>query len=512
MGTWFANLSLRQKLFGLVGFILLALILSVVAAQFVVKRVQIGGERYRGIELKSLYTDQLARTRLNFTLLNSVIKSQMIEYDEDTISGVTSTEKRIDELIEEMRLNHAATGKDGAMVCAACHTTDVTSAIDKSLEDTAAAWAEVKEIINKQIMPALEAEKAEEALEIFEDDLLPPYFAVMESTKNGVDAIRAASDALREDTLKEVKKFTLYYLIAAAVCVAVVLALAFLFVQMIVRVINGIVDELQETASRITEEARSTSSTSGMVAERATEMAAALEETSASLEEITAMVQQNANNSNEANVSMKKNDDIGSRSEADVAAMSESMIKIKKDSDEISHIIHEIESIAFQTNLLALNAAVEAARAGEHGLGFAVVAEEVRNLAQRTAESAKNSSALIEKAIRDVDEGLKMVEEVVSGSKEVREGSRKVVLLVEEISAASQEQSQGIGQINRAVTEMDTGVQHLAASSEELAAAAQTVMAQTSTLRDNISSLVALVEGAAGYSGGDDEDTLPVIR
>jgi methyl-accepting chemotaxis protein len=227
----------------------------------------------------------------------------------------------------------------------------------------------------------------------------------------------------------------------------------------------------------------------------ATEMAAALEETSASLEEITAMVQQNASNSNEANVSMKKNDEIGSRSEADVTAMSESMIKIKKDSDEISHIIHEIESIAFQTNLLALNAAVEAARAGEHGLGFAVVAEEVRNLAQRTAESARNSSALIEKAIRDVDEGLKKVEEVVTGSNEMREGSRKVVLLVEEISAASQEQSQGIGQINKAVTEMDTGVQQLAASSEELAAAAQTVMAQTETLRENIFSLVALVEG-----------------
>jgi len=234
------------------------------------------------------------------------------------------------------------------------------------------------------------------------------------------------------------------------------------------------------------------------VAEMASEMAASLEETSASLEEITAMVQQNDTNSAEANSSMKQNEAIGSRANVNVAAMQLSMQNIKKDSDAIASIIREIEAIAFQTNLLALNAAVEAARAGEQGAGFAVVADEVRNLAQRTAQSARNSSDLIERAIGNVNDGLQKVNEVVAESKDVVDGSRKVAILVEEISTASHEQTQGVLQINKAVTEMDTGTQQMAANAEELAAASEAVTSQTLMLRDNIGHLTRLVEGGKG--------------
>jgi methyl-accepting chemotaxis protein len=227
----------------------------------------------------------------------------------------------------------------------------------------------------------------------------------------------------------------------------------------------------------------------------ASEMAAALEETSASLEEITAMTQQNDENSSLANSAIQENASISAKASQSMENMQTSMANIKKDSDAIAKFIGEIESIAFQTNLLALNAAVEAARAGEAGAGFAVVAEEVRNLAQRTAESAKKSSDLVGQALGNVAKGLSQATTVVKESQQVTEGSHKISILIGEISTASHEQSQGISQITTGVTEMDRSTQQLAANAEELAAASEAVNGQTLILRDNINTLNALLEG-----------------
>jgi len=351
------------------------------------------------------------------------------------------------------------------------------------------------EIINTKILPALEKGDKTTALEAFDGEFFDKYYSLMGSTKAAVDQLRGGQEVTKAKAMAEVKMFGMFFIIGGAISLVAVGLFAFIVVQMLVRSVNTIVAELDESADRISEEAQATSSTSQMVAEMASEMAASLEETSASLEEITAMVQQNDHNSAEANSSMKQNEAIGSRANANVAAMQVSMQNIKKDSDAIATIIREIEAIAFQTNLLALNAAVEAARAGEQGAGFAVVADEVRNLAQRTAQSARNSSDLIDRAIANVNDGLQKVNEVVAESKDVVDGSRKVAILVEEISTASHEQTQGVLQINKAVTEMDTGTQQMAANAEELAAASEAVTSQTLMLRDNIGHLIRLVEG-----------------
>ena len=146
-----------------------------------------------------------------------------------------------------------------------------------------------------------------------------------------------------------------------------------------------------------------------------------------------------------------------------------SINRIVGSTEETQKIIKTIDEIAFQTNLLALNAAVEAARAGEAGAGFAVVAGEVRNLALRAAEAAKNTSNLIEDIVGNIRGGAALVETTEQDFKRVADNSSKAVNLVAEISGASREQSQGIEQINTAVTEMNNVTQTNAAGAEELA-------------------------------------------
>jgi methyl-accepting chemotaxis protein len=494
MKEWFDSLSLRVKLFLLVGFVAFSMVSSVGIAQFIIQRVQIGGAMYTGIELKMDYIDKVARIRLNLNLLNSILKGQIMDYDPDTLSGLKTTSKKFDEAIAEMR--ESMTNPGGKkLYCGSCHAVDVASDVVASYDELVASWPKMDEIINTKILPALEKGDKTTALEAFDGEFFDKYYSLMGSTKAAVDQLRGGQEVTKAKAMAEVKMFGMFFIIGGAISLVAVGLFAFIVVQMLVRSVNTIVAELDESADRISEEAQATSSTSQMVAEMASEMAASLEETSASLEEITAMVQQNDHNSAEANSSMKQNEAIGSRANANVAAMQVSMQNIKKDSDAIATIIREIEAIAFQTNLLALNAAVEAARAGEQGAGFAVVADEVRNLAQRTAQSARNSSDLIDRAIANVNDGLQKVNEVVAESKDVVDGSRKVAILVEEISTASHEQTQGVLQINKAVTEMDTGTQQMAANAEELAAASEAVTSQTLMLRDNIGHLIRLVEG-----------------
>ena len=496
MFDWIAGLSLRKKLFGLVSFIILSLIISIIMGQTTIVQVQIGGKTYQGIALKSEFIDDLARTRLNVNLLNSILKSQILDYDADTLGNLTSTADRLDLLLTEMAGDHFNKPHEGSSYhCGSCHAQDRSNHIIDQLQQSRASWAKMKTIINEQILPALADDDPDKAEELIGGEYFEQFYAFMGDTKDVIEELRSAQEIMERESIDQVNKFRLFYTLGGIASIVTVAILSILFVQMIVKTVNKIVQELNQNADTINVEAGSTSTASTSLAEMASEMAASLEETSASLEEITAMIARNDANSGEANTAMKRNAEINAEANAGMRSMRESMDNIKSDSDKIANIIKEIESIAFQTNLLALNAAVEAARAGEHGQGFAVVAEEVRNLAQRTASSAQNSSGLIEQAIKNVNEGLKKMALLAKEQEELTEGAAKVGVLTEEISTASREQTQGIVQINRAVGEMDSGTQQLAANSEELAAASEAVLAQTKVLRQVIVELTELVEG-----------------
>jgi methyl-accepting chemotaxis protein len=169
------------------------------------------------------------------------------------------------------------------------------------------------------------------------------------------------------------------------------------------------------------------------------------------------------------------------------------MNAIKSSSDNIAKIIKTIDEIAFQTNILALNASIEAARAGEAGAGFSVVAEEVRSLAQRSAQAARETAEKIADSIQKSTHGAEISGKLAEGLDQIAQKTRRMHELVNEIASASKEQTQGLEQIGIAVTHIDKVTQSNAASSEETASAAEELNAQAGALRDNVDELMALV-------------------
>lgn len=272
----------------------------------------------------------------------------------------------------------------------------------------------------------------------------------------------------------------------------------------IVQELQNVCDAVSDSTSHLTDTTHHFAATGRELADCFSHQAASIEESSAALEQVTSMTKRTATNAQSAKELGNDNALTAQSCTADMHAMTKAMDEIKISSDDIAKTIKVIDEIAFQTNLLALNAAVEAARAGEAGAGFAVVAGEVRSLAQRSAQAAREIHPKIEDSKIKSMRGVEFSSKVAAGFQTITTKAAKMDSLLTEIASAASEQNQGIVQISGAVRELDNTTKQSASAAAEMIAANTSLNHHTELLNQTVTRLDHIVgradtASAAGY-------------
>jgi len=477
------SLSLKQRIF----MVVMAMVSVTVLMLIVVRWGSIRQHAAAELALRRLDDAKVARELIALSLktyqsqADTVINRKIdgVEFSQD-IEALRAGIKRVEAIADT---------EDERKWCAILHAT---------ADDYAALYS--REILSRvrRLVASTDAQVKERLMdELAESDgLSDTELVVLRTTSTKLAEsyeAEARTAGMERDEVEQQVNHTLWGL--GAIATVIGLAFGALVANNITKALASICSELRAGADQTSSAAMQVSSASQSLAEGASSQAASLEETSASLEEMSGMTRRNAESSHKAADLSRGALAAVEEGASEMHSLGQAMHEIKKSSDDIGTIIKSIDEIAFQTNILALNAAVEAARAGEAGAGFAVVAEEVRSLAQRAAQAAKESGSRIEASIQKTSQGAELSEQAVASLNAVLERVRQVDHLVGEVATASKEQAQGIEQLNSAIAQIDKVTQSNASASEESAAAAEELNAQVQVTHDLIQSLSDLVQG-----------------
>ncbi len=251
--------------------------------------------------------------------------------------------------------------------------------------------------------------------------------------------------------------------------------------------LREVISNVRRTAGRVEESSGYISDSSRVLAEGANEQAASLEEISSSMTQLASQTKSNAENASRSGSLAHEARQAAEQGKREMKNMISAMREISAASRSVAKIIKVIDEIAFQTNLLSLNAAIEAARAGRYGKGFAVVAGEVRNLAGKSAQAAKETEELIESALEKVEKGNDIASQTARALDRILESAVQTADLINEIAAASEEQTRGIEQISQGLHQVDQVTQNNAANAQETASSVMQMAVQAEELRRMIS-------------------------
>ncbi len=350
------------------------------------------------------------------------------------------------------------------------------------------------------------AGRNDEAMALVVSTLRPAFAAYLDAAKErfgqdvkDTEANVASSRAIMSNAPRIVLAF-------GAACTLISVAGAYWLVRNISGTLRRLSTQLSDASDHVTLAGREIADASQSLADGASQQAASLEETSASLEELSNMTRTNAEHAVNAKQLASDTSQAAQEGTAKMEELLAAMASIKQASDSVAKIIKGIDEIAFQTNILALNAAIEAARAGEAGVGFAVVAEEVRNLAMRAAAAARETADSLENSNLKSAAGRQISDDVAGQLDRIAKKAVQMDALVGEIATANRDQSEGIAQATAAIAQIDKTTQSSAASAEQAASSGEELQANARLLHDEMEALQALVGNAAAGVGGGGSD------